>query len=63
MASYIGVVLQMCFRDVSHQKKEEPSSMKYTLVIVDIMPALVRLWLKPTDMASIGSQHMRMQKI
>src|SRR4051812_26549267 len=27
MASYIGVVLQMCFRDVSHHKKEEPSSM------------------------------------
>ena len=43
MVSYIGAVLQMFFIDVSHQKKEEPSSMKYTLEIADTMPALVHL--------------------
>ena len=61
--SYIGEVPQMFFRDASHQKKEEPSSTKYILEIVDIMPALVRLLLRPIDMVSTGSQHMRMQRI
>src|SRR3954469_13317747 len=62
MASYIGGVPQMYFKDVFHQKKEEPSSTKYTLVIVDTMSALVHLLLKPTDTASTGSRHMRMQR-
>ena len=48
------------FRDTSHQKKEEPSSMKYFLVILDIMPALARLWTKPTNTASTGLRHMWM---
>ena len=52
----------MFFRDESHQKKEQPSSTKYILVIVDIMSALVRLWLKPTNTASTGSRHMPMQR-
>ena len=43
MVSYIGEVPQMFFRDVYHQKKVEPSSMRYIPEIADIMPALVRL--------------------
>src|SRR4051812_37019935 len=62
MASYIGRVPQMYFKDVFHQKKEEPSSMKYTLVIVDTMPALVHLFPKLIDTTSTGSRHIRMQR-
>src|SRR4051812_7235667 len=62
MASYIGGVPQMYFKDAFHQKKEEPSLTKYILVIVDTMPALVHLCLKPTDTTSIGLRHMQMQK-
>src|SRR3954469_15474013 len=63
MASYTGGVPQMCFKDAFHQKREEPSSMKYTLVTVYTMPALVHLWPKPTDTASTGLRHMRRQRI
>src|SRR4051812_26226406 len=63
MASYIGGVPQMYFKDAFHQKKQEQSSTKYTLEIADTMPALVRLWPKLTDMDSTVSRHMQMQKI
>src|SRR4051812_19766707 len=63
MASYIGGIPHMFFKDASHQKKEEPSSTKYILVIVDIMPTLACLWLKPTDTTSTGLRHTRMEKI
>src|SRR4051812_44761549 len=62
MASYIGGIPQMCFRDVSHQKKEEPSLTKYTLVIADTTPALVHLLPKLIDTTSTGSRHTRMQR-
>src|SRR3954463_7407142 len=61
-ASYIGGVPQMCFKDAFHQKKEGPSSTKYTLVTVDTMPTLIHLWPKPIDTASTGLCHMRMQR-
>ena len=63
MASYIGGVPHMFFKDASHRNKEEPSSTKYIPVIVDIMPALARLWPKPTDTTSTSLQHMQMQRI
>src|ERR1041384_6063029 len=62
MTNYIGGVPQMYFKDAFHQKKEEPSSTKYTLVIVDTTPALVHLLPKLPDMTSTGSRHMRMQR-
>src|SRR3954466_12061792 len=61
MARYIGGVPQMCFKEAFHQKKEEPSSTRYILVIVDTMPPLAHLWPKPIDTASTGLRHMQMQ--
>ena len=63
MASYIGGVPQMFFKDVFHQKKEEPSSTKYILVIVDIMLTLAHSWPKATNTTSTSLRHMWMQRI
>src|SRR4051812_30066025 len=62
MENYIGGVPQMYFKGASRQNKKEPSSMKYTLVIVDTTPALVHSLPKLTDTVSTGSRHMRMRR-